>query len=63
MIFPSFMTLASLPNIGAYFLSHQFKTKDVFFKKKKIYGPFLWMGFNFLKAIRATSRRQFTFYH
>ena len=30
--------------------------------KKKNYGPFLWMGFNCLKA-RATSRRQFTFYH
>ena len=37
---------------------------DVFenFRKKKLYGPFLWMGFNCLKA-RATSRRQFTFYH
>ena len=31
-------------------------------KKNKLYGPFLWMGFNCLKA-RATSRRQFTFYH
>ena len=30
--------------------------------KKKLYGPFLWMGFSCLKA-RATSRRQFTFYH
>ena len=29
--------------------------------KKKLYGPFSWMGFNCLKA-RATSRRQFTFY-
>ena len=28
---------------------------------KKLYGPFLWMGFNCLMA-RATSRRQFTFY-
>ena len=28
----------------------------------KLYGPFLWMGFNCLKA-SATSRRQFTFYH
>ena len=27
-----------------------------------LYGPFLWMGFNCLKAT-ATSRRQFTFYH
>ena len=27
-----------------------------------LYGPFLWIGFNCLKA-RATSRRQFTFYH
>ena len=31
-------------------------------KTKKLYGPFLWMGFNCLKA-RVTSRRQFTFYH
>ena len=31
-------------------------------KKKQLYGPFLWMGFNCLKA-RATLRRQFTFYH
>ena len=31
-------------------------------KKKKNYCPFLWMEFNYLKA-RATSRRQFTFYH
>ena len=30
--------------------------------KKKLYGPFLWMRFNCFKA-RATSRRQFTFYH
>ena len=29
---------------------------------KKLYGSFSWMGFNCLKA-RATSRRQFTFYH
>ena len=29
---------------------------------KKLYGPFLWMGFICLKAT-ATSRRQFTFYH
>ena len=29
---------------------------------KKLYGPFLWMGFNCLKA-KAASRRQFTFYH
>ena len=30
--------------------------------KKKLYGPFLWMGFNCLKA-RATSRIVFTFKH
>ena len=29
---------------------------------KKFYGPFLWMGFNCLKA-SVTSKRQFTFYH
>ena len=28
----------------------------------QLYAPFLWMGFNCLKAT-ATSRRQFTFYH
>ena len=30
--------------------------------KKKLYGPFLWIGFNCLKAT-STSKRQFTFYH
>ena len=30
--------------------------------KKQLYGSFLWIGFNCLKA-RATSRWQFTFYH
>ena len=42
----------------------QFKNKLFVFRKfeKKNYGPVLWMGFNWLKA-RATSRRQFTFYH
>ena len=31
-------------------------------RKEQLYGPFLWMGFNWLK-VRATLRRQFTFYH
>ena len=31
-------------------------------KLQKLYGPFLWVRFNCLKA-RATSRRQFTFNH
>ena len=31
------------------------------FKTFELYDPFLWMGFNCLKA-RATSRRQFTFF-
>ena len=31
-------------------------------KKQQLHGPFLWIGFNCLK-VRATSRRQFTFYH
>ena len=39
-----------------------YKHKFEAIKKKQLYGPFLWMGFNCLKA-RATSRRQFTFYH
>ena len=34
----------------------------VTFFKKKLYGPFSWMGFNCLKAT-ATSRWLFTFYH
>ena len=38
------------------------QTKDNSKKKKKIYGPFLWIGFSCLKA-SATLRRQFTFYH
>ena len=38
------------------------KKIDIKKKKKKLYGPFLLMGFNCLKA-RATLRRQFTFYH
>ena len=29
---------------------------------KKLYGPFLWIGISCIKA-KATSRRQFTFYH
>ena len=33
-----------------------------FVEKKNLYGPFLWMGFNCLKA-RATLARQFIFYH
>ena len=37
-------------------------TGMIVIKKKQLYGPFLWMGFNYLKA-SATSRRQFTFYH
>ena len=36
------------------------REKGSFKKKQKLYGPFLWMRFNCLKA-RATSRRQFTF--
>ena len=37
-------------------------TFTVFGKKTfKLYDPFLWVGFNCLKA-RATSRRQFTFF-
>ena len=47
------------------FLAEVNKTFDCIFsvekKKKKLYGPFLWIGFNCLKA-RATSSRQFTFY-
>ena len=37
------------------------KNQQITFKKN-VYGPFLWMGFNWLKD-KATSRWQFTFYH
>ena len=37
-------------------------TQGFFMCIKKVYGPFLWVGLNCLKA-RATSGRQFTFYH
>ena len=38
------------------------RSNKILKKTFKLYGPFFWMGFNCLKA-RATSRRQFTFYH
>ena len=41
--------------------SHCLQFMNGIFSFKKIYGPFLWMGFNCLKA-RATSRRQITFF-
>ena len=54
-----------LPNITTHIFHiscHTMHFQEVFFfLKKKLYGLFLWMGFNCLKA-RATSRRQFTFY-
>ena len=40
----------------------KFSKKSETLEKKKIYGPFIWMGFNCLKA-RVTPGRQFTFYH
>ena len=39
----------------------QFHYQELMFLKK-LYGPFLWTGFNCLTA-RATLRRQCTFYH
>ena len=36
--------------------------KKIKIKNNKLYGLFLWIGFNCLKA-RATSRRQFSFYY
>ena len=42
-----------------FFTKHWFKKSEAYAYKKKLYGPFLWMGFNCLKAT-ATSRRQFT---
>ena len=49
------------------FLEKERKRQKKYYVKKtqknpQLYGPFLWMGLNCLKA-RATSRRQFTFYH
>ena len=43
-------------------LFHLFQFQLLKKNNKKLYGPFLWMGFNCLKAT-ATSRRQLTFYH
>ena len=60
-----------LPNNQPYFCPHHSPstTSQILLPppktchyKKKLYGPFLWMGFNCLKAW-ATLRRQFTFYH
>ena len=48
--------------ISLLWTRHKLKTKQKKKGKAKLYGLFLWMGFNFLKA-RATSRRQVTFYH
>ena len=58
--------------LDLYFLSTMIKStmtaqptddsEEEVLKKKQLYGPFLWMGFNCLKA-SATLRRQFTFYH
>ena len=53
-------TKANLNKKGKNF--HIYKKKKKKKKKKQLNGPFLWMGFNCLKA-RATPRRQFTFYH
>ena len=44
------------------YMNRQFINPSQSIKKKKLYGPFLRMGFNCLKA-KATLRRQFTFYH
>ena len=44
------------------FSPNNFKKNDDIIKKKKFMAPFYGWGFNCLKA-RATSRRQFTFYH
>ena len=49
--------LLSMLDVNNFFLLIWF-----FKKKKKLYSPFLWMGFKCLKAT-ATLRRQFTFYH
>ena len=49
-------------NLIALVLNLQNDQEKLMEKTLKLYGPFLWMGFNCLKA-RATSRRQFTFYH
>ena len=48
--------------INLLWTRHKFKKKKKKKRKAKLYGLFLWMGLNFLKA-RATSRRQVTFYH
>ena len=45
-----------------YLQNADFSLEKGSLKKKNFMAPYLWIGFNYLKA-RATSRRQFTFYH
>ena len=53
---------SSYPQVCVWLLLTLYHHILISLKKTKLYGPFLWMGFNCLKA-SATSRRQFTFYH
>ena len=48
-------------NFGTKMVALLGKMFNCFFLKKNFMAPFLWMGFNYLKAT-ATSRK-FTFYH
>ena len=44
------------------YFEKQTHMKEIFFKKK-LYGPFSWMGFNSLKATKPLRWGSFTFYH
>ena len=49
-------------SLGYQNMGDEFLTRQNNINSHILQGPFLWMGFNCLKAT-ATSRRQFTFYH
>ena len=59
-VFTSVTACNPLDSVSLWiFVANQDQKKK---KNFKLYGPFLWIGFNCLKA-RATLRRQFPFYH
>ena len=51
-----------LSNMAPQKVNPLFSKSVAIAKEKKIYGPFMWMGFNCLKAT-AKMRRYFAFYH
>ena len=58
-IYPSYVATTAMTANVKCIVTWQYNTKK---RKKNLFGPFLWMQVNCLKA-KATMRRQFTFYH